>query len=340
MYANDATQGYVAAYDVNYPAWGSTEEDSWCAIEERPFMAGAFCWTGFDYKGEPTPYGWPNVNSHFGVMDITGMPKDNYHYYRSVFIDMSTTPILHIFPHWNWDEGMHGVPCAGRCRLLATDAAVHELAAGSTLPLPPHRKTVEVWAYGNGAAVELSLNGQSLGVQRLTRCRHVNWTVPYTPGALSAKLYSAEGDVVATQTIATTGAPYALRLQMAWPAMGDATMDALKPEPELSAANATGGAIAIVTAAVVDAVGVVVPTAMIRVRFVLKPASVGSIIGLGNGDPSSHEADRPAAWDLGVRSAWNGYARVIIQAAGLAGTIAMTAEADGLKGAEILIAVR
>jgi len=88
VYANDPTdRKYVSAYDVNYPGWGETAENSWCSVETRDFIAGSFIWTGFDYKGEPTPYGWPNVNSHFGIVDIAGFVKDNFHYYRSVWGD-------------------------------------------------------------------------------------------------------------------------------------------------------------------------------------------------------------------------------------------------------------
>ncbi|RYG40959.1 beta-galactosidase, partial [bacterium] len=57
IYANDKEKGYVSAYDVNHPEWGATAEKAWKEIANRPHMAGAFVWTGFDYKGEPTPYG-------------------------------------------------------------------------------------------------------------------------------------------------------------------------------------------------------------------------------------------------------------------------------------------
>ncbi|CAD7965820.1 unnamed protein product [Amoebophrya sp. A25] len=77
---------YVRSYDTEYPSWGSTAEQSWCNVSSRPFVAGQFFWTGFDYKGEPTPYAeWPSLNSHFGNVDLTGFPKDNAFYHASVF---------------------------------------------------------------------------------------------------------------------------------------------------------------------------------------------------------------------------------------------------------------
>ncbi|KAK3261324.1 hypothetical protein CYMTET_29763 [Cymbomonas tetramitiformis] len=81
IYSNDSTKKmYVSAYDLNAPNWGNTAEDVWCALLDRELMAGGFIWVGFDYKGEPTPYTWPNINSHAGAADIAGFPKDNYYY--------------------------------------------------------------------------------------------------------------------------------------------------------------------------------------------------------------------------------------------------------------------
>ena len=78
IYTNDKERGYVSAYDVNAPSWGNTAEDAWKPIAERPYIAGGFVWTGFDYKGEPTPYGWPCINSHFGIIDIAGFPANQF----------------------------------------------------------------------------------------------------------------------------------------------------------------------------------------------------------------------------------------------------------------------
>jgi beta-galactosidase len=99
IYANDKQKGYMSAYDVNAPEWGLCAEKAWRPVADNPFVAGCFVWTGFDYKGEPTPYAWPCINSHFGILDTCGFPKDTFYYYQSWWSDR---PVLHIFPHWNW----------------------------------------------------------------------------------------------------------------------------------------------------------------------------------------------------------------------------------------------
>jgi beta-galactosidase len=99
IYANDREKGYVRAYDLEKPPWAALAEVWWKFYDARPFLAGGFVWTGFDYRGEPTPYGWPCINSHFGIMDMCGFPKDNFYYYQAWW---GSKPVLHLFPHWNW----------------------------------------------------------------------------------------------------------------------------------------------------------------------------------------------------------------------------------------------
>ncbi|MCE5299453.1 MAG: beta galactosidase jelly roll domain-containing protein, partial [Spirochaetia bacterium] len=103
-YITDKVKGYVSAYDVNQMEWSHTAQEAWEPIAKRPHMFGTFIWTGFDYRGEPTPYGWPCISSHFGIIDTCGFPKDNYYYYQSIWKE---EPILHLYPHWNW-SGMEG----------------------------------------------------------------------------------------------------------------------------------------------------------------------------------------------------------------------------------------
>jgi len=83
IYTNDAVRGYVSSYDANAQPWSTTAESWWSYFADRPWLSGGFAWTGFDYRGEPTPYGWPCINSHFGVMDMCGFPKDLYYYYQA-----------------------------------------------------------------------------------------------------------------------------------------------------------------------------------------------------------------------------------------------------------------
>ncbi|MGC2164027.1 MAG: beta-galactosidase GalA [Silvibacterium sp.] len=173
-YENDRVRGCVSAYDVNCPDYGATAEKWWTFFAEREFLAGGFVWAGFDYRGEPSPYGWPCISSQFGAMDACGFPKDNYFYYQARW---GTKPVLHLFPHWNWEgkEGM-GIP---------------------------------VWCHTNLDSVELFLNGKSLGVQRMCKYSHLEWKVEYSPGVLEAHGFK-DGKVVLTTRRETTGAPAAI----------------------------------------------------------------------------------------------------------------------------------
>ena len=99
IYTKDSVKGYVPDHDITYPWWASTAEQWWTPAAERSWFMGGFVWTGFDYRGEPTPFEWPNINSHFGIMDMCGFPKNIYYYYQSWWTDKD---VLHISPHWNW----------------------------------------------------------------------------------------------------------------------------------------------------------------------------------------------------------------------------------------------
>src|SRR5471030_2780437 len=169
IYANDAAAGYVSSYDLNAPPWGKTAEAWWKIYAERAFLAGGFAWTGFDYRGEPTPYSWPCISSHFGILDTCGFPKDNYFYYKAWW---GAEPVLHLFPHWNWEAG----------------------------------KTVKVWVHSNLESVELFLNGRSLGAKKVEPYTHLAWSVPYETGYIEVR-GSKDGRVLLAERRETTGAP-------------------------------------------------------------------------------------------------------------------------------------
>jgi len=236
VYANDKERGYVSAYDDNAPPWAHTTETWWKFFADRPWLSGGFAWTGFDYRGEPTPYGWPCINSHFGIVDTCGFPKDNFYYYQAWW---GKRPMLHLLPHWDW-PGKEG-------------------------------QEIDVRCFSNCEEVELFLNGNSLGKKPMERNSHLAWKVKYAPGALSAKGFRA-GKVLAEDKVETTGAPAAIKLT-----------------PDRPAINANGEDVSILTVAVTDARGRVVPVAGNLVNFEL--TGPGRILGVGNGDPSSHEAD-------------------------------------------------
>ena len=176
VYARDDARGLIDNYPWA-PGWAQTPEDTWQPMASQPFMAGGFVWTGFDYKGEPTPYGWPDVNSNFGLLDEAGFMKDDAYYYKAWWGDK---PLVHVFPDWNL-QGQEGKP-------------------------------IRVYCWGNTARVELFLNGVSLGIKDMPKYRHAEWSVPYAPGTLTVKGYNEGDNVAATETEETTGAPYALKL--------------------------------------------------------------------------------------------------------------------------------
>ena len=264
-YASDAVAAHVAGYDTTAPSWGEVAEDAWGGVGEadaqgiltRPFISGGFTWTGFDYKGEPTPYSWPNVNSHFGILDIAGFEKDRFYYYQSVF---KPEPMVHLFPHWNWaveEKGAHLAECAGLC-------------AGSA---------VEVWAFTNGHSAELTVNGVSKGAKLVPALGHVQWTVDYAPGTVAVVVRDAQNATVASDAVETTGPAAALRLSF-------------KDGVGAGGVDADCG-VALVQVEVVDAEGRVVPTADANVT--LASSAALRFIGGGNGDPSEHTADKSAS---------------------------------------------
>jgi beta-galactosidase len=177
IYTNDGPRGYVAAYDVVWPGWTTTAESWWSYFADRPWLSGAFVWTGFDYRGEPTPYWWPCVNSHFGILDTCGFPKDAFYYYQSWW---TTNTVLHLAPHWNWP---------GR--------------AG---------QEILVQAFSNCKQVELFLNGASIGKQPMKPNSKLSWQVKYEPGTLSAKGFDDGGNVIAETKVETTGNATQLQL--------------------------------------------------------------------------------------------------------------------------------
>jgi len=177
-YANDPARHIVRAYDTEHPWWATTAEEWLTIVADRPYIAGGFVWTGFDYRGEPTPYAeFPSISSQFGILDMCGFPKDDYYYYRAWW--KSGERLVHLLPHWNWP---------GR-----------------------ERQPIEVWAHGNTDEVELKLNGQSLGRKAMPRNRHLVWSVPYAPGRLEAVGYNG-GRAVARDVRETSGPAHAVRL--------------------------------------------------------------------------------------------------------------------------------
>lgn len=212
-------------------------ETGWKFYVSRPFLAGLFYWTGFDYRGEPNPLGWPAVSSQFGIVDLCGFPKDIFYYLKSWW---TSEPVLHISPHWNW-IGSEG-------------------------------KNIKVKVYSNCDEVELSLNNKSLGRKKLLINEHLEWEVPYQPGFLLAQGYKS-GKKIITEKVETTDTPAKIELRT-----------------NKKILKADGEDIAIISVHVNDNKGRLVPDLFNEIRFTLE--GPGKIIGVGNGDPGSHEPDQ------------------------------------------------
>ncbi len=176
IYSTDKLRNWVSAYDANHPEWAELAEEWWKFYATREWLSGGFAWTGFDYRGEPTPYGWPSINSQFGIVDMCGFPKDNFYYYKAWW---GTEPVLHLFPHWNWEQ-RDGEP-------------------------------ISVWVHSNLDSVELLLNGKSYGSQKVLPLTHLEWKVKYEPGVLEAR-GSKDGKVVLVEKRESTGGPASIRL--------------------------------------------------------------------------------------------------------------------------------
>jgi beta-galactosidase len=277
IYVTDREKGYVASYDPYTTTGRASAEGWWRFCDARPWLAGGFVWTGFDYRGEPSPYEWPNISSQYGIIDTCGFPKDSFYYYQSWW---SSRPVLHLFPHWNW-PGMEA-------------------------------KEIAVWVYSNLDKVELFLNGRSRGAKKMTKDSHLAWIVEYAPGTLEARGYKNDQQVLMSRR-ATTG-----------PAAGLA----MKVDREEILAN--GEDVRMLAVEVRDARGEVVPTADNPVTF--RISGPGKLIGVGNGDPTSHESDKGTS-----RKAFCGFLMAIVQSTKTAGEITIEATSPGLVPARVTI---
>ena len=278
IYKMDPEHGYVQSYDPYTTSGRASCEGWWSFCDARPWLAGGFIWTGFDYRGEPSPYGWPNISSQYGIIDTCGFPKDSFFYFQAWW---TANPVLHLFPHWNW-PGLEG-------------------------------QEIAVWVYSNLDRVELFCNGQSLGSKDMKRAGHLAWNVKYAPGSIEARGFQG-GRQVMTVKRETTGAP--AQLAMA------ADRDGLSADGEDALTFAVE---------VRDAHGRYMPLADNEVTF--RVHGPGRLIGVGNGDPTSHESDKGSS-----RKAFCGLCAAIVQSTKSAGEITVEATSPGLTTASVRVA--
>jgi len=176
-FETDVQRNVISSYDEEFATWGRSHREAWRLIAERPFLAGGFVWTGFDYRGEPQRLVWPSVSSVFGIMDVCGFPKAAFFIHQADWI--RDRPVLEIQPHWTW-PGREG-------------------------------EAVRVIVMTNAESVALFLNGTPLGQKDRPAFNYIEWEVAYQPGCLEAVAYRG-GVEVARTAVETSGKPAALRL--------------------------------------------------------------------------------------------------------------------------------
>ena len=303
----------VSSYDLYAPPWAFPPDTEFRGLDEFPFTGGEFVWTGFDYLGEPTPFGGdsgtplifsepavqarmneqlrataritvPSRSSYFGIIDLCGFKKDRFYIYQARW--RPDFPMAHILPHWNWPERL-----------------------GQITP---------VHVYTSGDEAELFLNGRSLGRKKRAQYEYrLRWDeVKYAPGELRVVAYK-NSKRWAEDVVKTTGPAAGLALQA-----------------DRASVIADGRDLAFVTVTVADRASLLVPRSKNRISFTL--SGPGEIVAVDNGDATNLES-----FQAQERNAYNGLCLVIVRTkAGQAGQIKLKAQADGLADAEILISSR
>ena len=170
IYVMDPEHGYVGSYDPYTTTGRASCEGWWSFCNARPWLAGGFIWTGFDYRGEPSPYGWPNISSQYGIIDTCGFPKDSFYYFQS------------------WWTGRSRC-----CTCSRTGTGRAWKARRSRSGCTP---TSTAWSCSSTA--------QSLGAKDMKKDSHLAWNVKYAPGTIEARGYK-DGKQVMTAKRETTG---------------------------------------------------------------------------------------------------------------------------------------
>ena len=315
VHSNQAYRHYEQSdYGNDRVGWGKTATASWTFDRDNAGYAGQFIWTGTDYIGEPTP--WHNQNhtpvksSYFGIVDTAGIPKHDYFLYQSQWVSAEKKPMVHLLPHWNWEN-----------------PTLKENVADADGNIP-------VRAYSNAASVELFLNGNTLGKKTFTKKQtsdgrtyqegakpnelYLEWKVAFEAGTIEAVARDEAGNIIARDKIVTAGEPAGVRL--------------VKEE---NAIAADGKDLTYIYYEIVDSKGNVVPTANNLVRFQLH--GQGQIVGVDNGEQASRERYKEQADGSWIRKAFNGKGVVIVKSTEQAGKFTLTAHSDFLKSGQTTI---
>ncbi len=288
----------VSSYDLNAPQWAEVPDDDFMWQQEDPFVAGEFVWTGFDYLGEPIPYGNGSVkeigmsdaqasrSSYFGIVDLCGIPKDRFYLYKSYWKPEETT--IHILPHWNWENKI-----------------------GQKIP---------VFVYTNGNCAELFVNGKSQGMkyknpkstQSTERFRLMWPDVVYEPGEVKVVAYK-EGEKIGESSMKTAGKPYQLKLT-----------------PDRKMIKADNSDLSYILIEAVDEKGNICPLADNKIQIQIDGNC--KIAGIDNGDPQSVNFFKSNSINL-----FYGKAMLIVKSSDKKSQSEVKATAAGLKNAVVSI---
>ena len=303
----------ITSYDLIGPPWAYPPDIEFESLENNPNNLGEFIWTGFDYLGEPTPFGgkdnstngywngdWPARSSYFGAVDLCGIPKDRFYLYQSQW---TTKPMVHVLPHWNW-KGMEG-------------------------------KEIPVFSYTNCDEVELFVNGKSYGkkIKGIDKTPipinfidweggryqgdfmspyRLHWNVPYQAGEIKVVGF-IDGKKVTEKLIKTAGKPAKIELI--------ADRELIKSD---------GEDMVFVTVRVVDKEGNLCPNSDNLINFEIE--GQGAIVAVGNGNAATTEL-----FQSNKRKAFSGQCMVFIKASREAGHINLKATSEGLTKAQVQV---
>lgn len=298
----------VGSYDLFHPPWGSTADTEFAGQDTNPFVAGEFVWTGFDYLGEPNPYDSGRFRGYNHGDDV-------------VRIEAATEKNDGFIPSRSSYFGIFDLAGFRKDRFyLYQSRWKPDLPVAHILPHWnwPERagEITPVHVYTSGDEGELFLNGKSQGRKKRGQGDYrLRWDeVRYEPGELKVITWR-NGEKWAEAVRRTTGPATGLNLQA-----------------DRSELKADGKDLAFVAVDVVDTNGEIVPRAMDRIRFTV--SGPGRIIAVDNGDATRMESFQST--DI---EAFNGKCLVIVRSSGTPGEVRLTARAQGLAPAEVVIRI-
>lgn len=270
-YKTDYSKNVIDMFDSEAAPWGNTYRDGWKQINERENIAGYFIWTGFDYRGEPTPFAYPSISTQFGIMDTCGFRKSAYYINKSYW---TNEPLVHVVSHWNYSEG----------------------------------ENVKLHIFSNCRTLEVLVNGISKGTVETDDDNYAEFDVIYEPGELTVR--AADGS--AFDTVYTCSETSSLKIESG--------MSELY-ENDAVCVNVTA----------YDKDNHFVYNADDSVHFTVKG---GKVLGVGNGNPNSHEADK-----ADFRKLFAGCAQAVVAPDEGVSEVTVTASTDNGISAEITIPV-